>query len=373
MLFILRTKFGSRAGLRKWARARGTKFKTTVKDAQSSKNIWTSHPDLVTRIFKVYQEQLLHTLHTTNILGRVKHCAITGRTEWQGRGNPHVHILVWSEALDDTKLLKEASDVDRFISARMPDKDPDAVGGGRLYKLVKGKMTHRHHMKCKYYFQPCEKGCGHACEGHENEYNRCKRQYPFPVLDETILTENNTVKYRRGPDDGNVVPHNAKLLLKFNCHINVEAVAFSDSIGYMYKYNFKPGQMVDVQEVRAADADGEEEETNHISEYRRCRWVGACEATWRIMQYRLHSCRPSVLRLGIHLPGKKHSRLGPNNEPIQSTKLSTLERYFVRPKVEPFVSQQYLKYYESNVHVPRAPPLPALHPFHARLTMPPRV
>ena len=57
-----------------------------------------------------------------------------------------------------------------------------------------------------------------------------------------------------------LVPYNAALLLEFYCH-NVEATALSDSIGYVYKYSFKRGQTVDVQEVSAA-ADGEEEETN---------------------------------------------------------------------------------------------------------------
>ena len=40
-------------------------------------------------------------------------------------------------------------------------------------------------------------------------------------------------------DNRRVVPHNPRLLLKYQCHINVEVVASICAIKYVYKYVFK--------------------------------------------------------------------------------------------------------------------------------------
>ncbi len=44
---------------------------------------------------------------------------------------------------------------------------------------------------------------------------------------------------KTGLDNRRVVPHNPYLLLKYQCHINVEVVASIAAIKYVYKYVFK--------------------------------------------------------------------------------------------------------------------------------------
>lgn len=55
--------------------------------------------------------------------------------EFQKRGLPHVHMLIWLDA-SSKKILK--SDVDKFVSAEIPDPliDPDG------YEAVKEFMMH---------------------------------------------------------------------------------------------------------------------------------------------------------------------------------------------------------------------------------------
>lgn len=52
--------------------------------------------------------------------------------EWQKRGLPHVHILIWLE----TKMLP--NQIDRIISAELPDPQNDPL----LFEIIKKHMIH---------------------------------------------------------------------------------------------------------------------------------------------------------------------------------------------------------------------------------------
>ena len=51
-----------------------------------------------------------------------------------------------------------------------------------------------------------------------------------------------------------VVPYNPYLLLKYDCHINVEICTSVKSIKYLYKYVYKGHDRAEVQVVPAAEA-----------------------------------------------------------------------------------------------------------------------
>lgn len=79
----------------------------------------------------------------------------------------------------------------------------------------------------------------------------CKYKYPRIFSNETIFEENSFPVYRRRNtpttvdvrglelDNRWVVPYNPYLLMKFDCHINIEVCATIQSIKYMYKYIYK--------------------------------------------------------------------------------------------------------------------------------------
>lgn len=76
--------------------------------------------------------------------------------EFQKRGLPHVHMLIW---LDNASKFKLRSNVDEFVSAEIPDPDIDPAG----YAAVKAFMIHGPYgvefPKC-----PCMKD--HKCSRH---------------------------------------------------------------------------------------------------------------------------------------------------------------------------------------------------------------
>ncbi|GKF13153.1 hypothetical protein Tco_0051079, partial [Tanacetum coccineum] len=51
---------------------------------------------------------------------------------------------------------------------------------------------------------------------------------------------------------------------------------------------------------------GTEAGVDEIKEYYNCRYISACEATWRIFSFDIHYRYPSVERLSFHLPGEQN-------------------------------------------------------------------
>ncbi|KAL0349933.1 UNVERIFIED_CONTAM: hypothetical protein Sradi_4142500 [Sesamum radiatum] len=138
----------------------------------------------------------------------------------------------------------------------------------------------------------------------------CKKNYPKPFAPCTIQGTDSYPIYRRRDDNrsisldrncdvvfdnGWVVSYNPWLLLKYDCHINVEICSSIKSIKYLYKYVYKGPDCV-VFEVRPGPNYDE------ISQYVDGRWICAPEALWKIYKFPMSKIYPSVVRLQIHLP-----------------------------------------------------------------------
>lgn len=148
--------------------------------------------------------------------------------EFQKRGLPHAHICLF---LSSSHKFPTATDVDRVISAEIPDKTKDP----ELYELVKQFMMHG----------PC---------GTDNPncpcmvQRKCSKNFPKKYHDETSVDNDGYPVYRRRNtgntiekngiklDNRFVVPYNATLLRKYQCHMNVEWCNQTGSIKYLFKY-----------------------------------------------------------------------------------------------------------------------------------------
>ncbi|KHJ33806.1 putative atp-dependent dna helicase pif1 [Erysiphe necator] len=93
-----------------------------------------SRPDLVAIVFK-QKLDALHELKVTNIFGKCVGDVFT--IEYQKRGLPHAHILIF---LQDQDVPRIEEDVDKIIQARLPTNDP------ALAEINKGQMTHGPHL-----------------------------------------------------------------------------------------------------------------------------------------------------------------------------------------------------------------------------------
>ena len=86
-----------------------------------------------------------------------------------------------------------------------------------------------------------------------------------------------------------VVPYNPILLMRYNCHINVEVCSSINCAKYLYKYVFKGHDRVSISIDQArANMDGQPLVINEIKQYRDGRCITAIEAICRLYGQHKH-------------------------------------------------------------------------------------
>ncbi|XP_071726987.1 uncharacterized protein [Rutidosis leptorrhynchoides] len=257
-------------------------------------------PDIVARLFKLKLDSLMTDIMKTHIFGTTK--AGIHIIEFQKRGLPHVHMLIW---LTRDCKCKSPSDIDDIISAKIPSQINDPEG----YKCVTEYMLHG----------PC---------GPQNMDapcmidRKCSKHFPKPYYAETTIDEDGYANYRRRNngekvrtgkgtlDNSFVVPYNRFLLLKYNAHINVEWCNRSRAIKYLFKYlNKGPDRATIVIQENLTPIDNSSlekvTEVDEIKNYLDCRYLSPCEAVWRMFSFDIHFSQPSVIKLSYHLPNQQ--------------------------------------------------------------------
>jgi hypothetical protein len=206
--------------------------------------------------------------------------------EFQKRGLPHTHTLIWLK-----RNTKEPSSrlIDEFISAELPDPMVDPLG----YVLVDEFMVHG----------PCG-DLNRLCPCMKNGV--CSKRFPKSYNVETLVDEKGFPVYRRR-EDGRfvfrnkgtarltnqwVVPYNLKLLKRFQAHINVEWCNKTNLMKYLFKYVTKGHDVARIRfqnvgthvlagESASVSGNGQMEVDgvtvvvgrNEIDEYIKCRFV----------------------------------------------------------------------------------------------------
>lgn len=252
-------------------------------------------PDLAARVFKMKVEELMSYLNKKNFFGRMLAALYT--IEFQKRGLPHAHILIW---LHENDKYLSAADIDKIISAQIQDRNVDP----QAYEIF-----------CQFMFQG---PCGEARPNSPCMVDgKCSRHFPKKFNKETTVDEEGFPVYKR-PDNGvfvmkngvkldnrYVVPHNLDLVVKFNAHINVEWCNKARSVKYLFKYINKGPDRVRVfiqynSNGDAATNPGFTDRDDEIKTFVDCRYLSAIEACWRLFEFPIHYRDPAVERLPFH-------------------------------------------------------------------------
>ena len=262
-----------------------------IKEALFPGQNYIDRPDVCCKVFDLKLKHLIELIVKKHILG---HCVgIVYSIEFQKRGLPHAHILVW---LADEDKPRTKAVIDRFVSAEIPDEQVNPTLHARVVK----HMLHG----------PCSDRC--LVNG------QCEKKFPKAYQDETAVGEDSYPKYRRlAPEKGGrtalkrvgahdcvtvtnkwVIPYNAGLLLIFDCHINVEIVHGLAVVKYLFKYIYKG-----VDKVRVGLADRERHD--EIENFQSARYLSSSEAAWRIQGNKIHHNSPNVFRLHLHLENEQ--------------------------------------------------------------------
>ncbi|KAL3622938.1 hypothetical protein CASFOL_033238 [Castilleja foliolosa] len=107
-------------------------------------------PDIVTRVFHLKLNDLIRELKQNQMFGKV--IAVVYTIEFQKRGLPHAHILLF---LSKENKYPTPDDIDRIISAEIPDKESDPTYNDAV-------KTHMMHGPCGMVgkYSPCmAEGC----------------------------------------------------------------------------------------------------------------------------------------------------------------------------------------------------------------------
>ncbi|KAI3509551.1 hypothetical protein L1887_24917 [Cichorium endivia] len=249
-------------------------------------------PDLVSRVFRAKLEDLKEQLLKKHILGVVR--AYVYVVEFQKRGLPHAHFLL---IMTPQHKMSNPDQYDKMVCAEIPDpkKYP------KMHEIVVNYMMHGPcgHLRPK---SPCMQG----------DPAECRWRYPRQFNEVTTQGKDSYPLYRRRNlgievdvrgntlDNRWVVPYNPKLLMMFNCHMNVEICSSIKSVKYAFKYVYKGHD----KQVVHIDQDGAEPIINEITRYQDARYVSPPEAIWRIFSFALSQIHPFVMALHLHLPNQ---------------------------------------------------------------------
>ncbi|XP_073505192.1 uncharacterized protein [Phyllobates terribilis] len=193
--------------------------------------------DLIAWVFKQKLSKMTNLITKSHIYGETQ-CWMYS-VEWQKRGLPHAHILIW------LKQKIQLIEIDNIISAELPGPYINPL----LFDTITKNMIHG----------PCgslNKNSPCMIDG------RCSKHYPRSLVQETQTGKDGHPVYRRRkPGDGGfiaklkmlvgsslqemeidnrwVVPYNPLLSKIFQTHINVESCHSVKSIKYICKYVHK--------------------------------------------------------------------------------------------------------------------------------------
>lgn len=299
--------------------------------------------DITSRVFRLKLLKLIDTMTKFEIFG--PHKCFMYTIEWQKRGLPHAHILIW---LRD-RIRPEQ--IDNVISAELPDPTIDP----ELFETVTKSMIHG----------PCgqfnmESPCMDRDRG-------CTKRYPRRFVDETRTGDDGYPEYRRrSPAQGGisfersvrgrtvpinntwVVPYSPLLCKMFNAHINVEYCHSVKSIKYICKYINKGSDMV-MFEVGAGNGNDE------ITQYQMGRYLSTNEAFWRLFDFPIHDRYPAVFHLHVHLENGQRVHFNPSNaeeranaDPPRTTLTAFFELCAVDAFARTLLYTEVVEYYTWN-------------------------
>ncbi|GJS94912.1 helicase [Tanacetum coccineum] len=148
-------------------------------------------PEIGTRVFKMKLTELLDDFTKKHIFGDC--CA-----EFQNRGLPHAHILLWLEERFKCTTPDEINDI---ISAELPYLAKDLDG----YKVVFEYMLH----------EPCSKDAKYAPCTTEG---KCSKHFPKVFLAETVIDEDGYPIYHRMDNKVTAIkgPNRATIVIQEN-------------------------------------------------------------------------------------------------------------------------------------------------------------
>ena len=158
------------------------------------------------------------------VLGKVDH--FYWKKEYQNRGAPHYHVLLW---IRDAPVIDrdEPEDVLKWIQERITCHIPDKDGSPELHRLV-----------TRYQLHKCTKYCKRRKKCGQSYITRCRFNFPRPVcanaalnpVQESLKSRNRIYQLTRTESEVRVNDYNPLLLMLWKANIDIQFIADISSL-----------------------------------------------------------------------------------------------------------------------------------------------
>jgi len=218
------------------------------------------------------------------------------RVEYQARGAPHIHCLLW---IEDAPLIGKQSNeevkayIDSIATCSLPDKDDSPV----LHELVTKFQCHK-----------CNKYCTKSFKRNGQFYKKCRFGFPRPVKQQTEINDvieclavNKSTQQRkrlyhlqRKEDELNINDYNAALLLASQSNVDVQYIGHIGSrlpyyiTSYITKHERSEQDQM-WEEIYSASKSLSSNAVSFVLQALKSRQVGANEAADRLLWHKLYS------------------------------------------------------------------------------------
>ena len=155
------------------------------------------------------------------VLGKVSH--FFWKKEYQSRGAPHYHVIVW---IEDAKVIGRDApeDVLKWIKSRICCKIPDEKANPELYRLVS-----------KYQLHKCSDYCKRKRKYGTAYITKCKFGFPREVseegelkcIDDSLISKSKIFVLPRSENEVRINDYNPLLLLLWKANMDIQFISES--------------------------------------------------------------------------------------------------------------------------------------------------
>ena len=365
------------------------------------KSMWLrSNPVTPARMFQYRLDAFVITFLKSSAqpIGEVIEYVI--RIEFQARGSPHAHTLIWIKDAPKLGYADEAdvkAFIDKYISCSLPDDDQE------LRALVEGLQIHRHSPTCRRKgscrFNYPKPPSPHTIISDEPQEN-CQQQIDFAVKNLTAVKQvleskdlstditlqevlnrahvtlddytkslsiskcGRSVILKRKPSEQSVNYYSPAVLKAWEANMDIQYVVNAYAcVMYIASYVLKAekgmGELLK-QAAREMEQGNTRQQLNKLgSVFLTNREVSAQEAVYRVLSIPLRRCSRSVVfintdnkesRDALLLPFSQLQNLDDDNEDVYCKNI--IDRYAARPKhCEDMCLAQFAASYTYNRHI----------------------
>ncbi|MHB1938826.1 MAG: AAA family ATPase [Acidobacteriaceae bacterium] len=292
-------------------------------------------PVEVVRHFHWRFRQLLKRIHAGLVFGPVADTWF--RLEYQHRGSPHIHMLVW--------LKRPPKDLCQLVCARIPTRPPHLTAEenaqfDQLVNLVRQHQVHEHSHK--------------YCLTEPFKNGRCRDSFPAPRRDHCeLVRDGQEWEYTRlTAEDQMVIPYNPQLLMLWGCRTHTVVCTDYGVERYLCKYLAKTEPLFEASVN--VDPQTQAYLRSPAGKHIHGRIISSPEVSARLLGYAHAEGTRAVHFLDTNMPSQRTRSLRHRSELEALNPNSTdvfndgqQEKYFARPQGPLFDNLTYPQYFRS--------------------------